>query len=118
MESALRQHIAASVRAARRRKGLSQEELASEIGRTPESLSNIERSHSLPSLVTLMRIADTLGTQISDLLPATGKTKRRKLTDQRLEEEVIQVVRELDGETLVAAKLQLEALSKLRRVRR
>jgi transcriptional regulator with XRE-family HTH domain len=52
--------VAESVRAARRRAGLTQDELASRIAKTPESISNIERGQQTPSLETLAALAREL----------------------------------------------------------
>jgi transcriptional regulator with XRE-family HTH domain len=91
MTNAQREQLAAAIRAARRSKGLTQEALAERINRTSASLSNLERAQSLPSLETLVLIAEALDVPISSLLdfPATrGKTRSRireenEIMDQR-----------------------------------
>lgn len=59
-----------SVNIARRRKalGLTQAELAEQMGMEPESISRFERGATLPSLVTLEKLAALLGTTIAALL--------------------------------------------------
>lgn len=53
----LKQHIGLRVKAARLKRGLTQEQLAERIEKTAESVSNIERGHVLTTLDTLHRIA-------------------------------------------------------------
>ena len=48
MSNSLKRFIGARVQAARKRARLSQEALAGSVGRTPESISNIERGKQLP----------------------------------------------------------------------
>lgn len=53
----LKQHIGLRVKSARREKGLTQEQLAEQIGKAVETLSNIERGAALTGLETLAVIA-------------------------------------------------------------
>ena len=46
----LKERLSTTVQLARKRLGMTQEELAAAIERTPESVSNIERGRQLPSL--------------------------------------------------------------------
>jgi transcriptional regulator with XRE-family HTH domain len=64
----LKSQIGLQVRAARRQQGLTQERLAELIGRTPESVSNIERGFALPSIETLDVIAQKLGVPLAQLV--------------------------------------------------
>jgi transcriptional regulator with XRE-family HTH domain len=57
----LKSHIGIRVRSARRRSGLTQERLAEVVAKTVETISNIERGHTLTGLGTLERIAKALG---------------------------------------------------------
>ncbi len=68
MGKELKSLIATRVKAARQAKGVTQEELAEAIDRTVETISNLERGKSLPSLQTLMVIANALGITLSELL--------------------------------------------------
>lgn len=56
----LKQHVGIKVKAARQKRGLTQEQLAERIDKTAESVSNIERGHVLAPLDTLHRIAQEL----------------------------------------------------------
>lgn len=68
MGKELKSLIATRIKAARQAKGVTQEELAEAIDRTVETISNLERGKSLPSLQTLMIIANALDMSISELL--------------------------------------------------
>jgi transcriptional regulator with XRE-family HTH domain len=61
MANGLKQLIGTRLQAARRQRGLTQEELAFKINKTAESISNIERSIQLPSIETLADLARELG---------------------------------------------------------
>jgi transcriptional regulator with XRE-family HTH domain len=114
MTNAQREQLAAAIRAARRSKGLTQEALAELINRTSASLSNLERAQSLPSLETLVLIAEALDVPISSLLdfPATrGKTRSRI----REENEIMDMVRSLSAEQLRIARMQIEALGSMKK---
>lgn len=56
----LKQHVGMQVRAARKKRGLTQERLGEMVGKTAESISNIERGHVLPPLDTLQGLAQHL----------------------------------------------------------
>ncbi len=60
MSDGLKRSIGHRVLAARTHAGLTQEQLAAEIGRSVEAVSNIERGLSLPTLETMDRIAKTV----------------------------------------------------------
>ncbi|WP_112073949.1 helix-turn-helix domain-containing protein [Hyphomonas sp. GM-8P] len=114
MTNAQREQLAAAIRAARRSKGLTQEALAERINRTSASLSNLERAQSLPSLETLVLIAEALDVPIGSLLdfPATrGKTRSRI----REENEIMDMVRSLSAEQLRIARMQIEALGSMKK---
>lgn len=60
MSMDLKQHVGMKVKAARLKRGLTQERLAELIEKTAESISNIERGHVLPPLDTLQSLAQRL----------------------------------------------------------
>ena len=79
---ALKTAVGYRVRSERRRKDISQEDLAARIGRTTAALSNIERGRSLPPLDTLLLIAEELSVPISAFfvdLDASAGNKRLDL---------------------------------------
>lgn len=114
MDIAQREQIAAAIRAARRAKGLTQEALAERINRTSASLSNLERAQALPSLDTLMLIAAALDVPLGTLVE--GSSKGRKSRSRiREENELIDLIRSLSPEHLRVARLQIEALTSVRK---
>ncbi|MCF6291836.1 MAG: helix-turn-helix domain-containing protein [Robiginitomaculum sp.] len=114
MTKELKQHVAAAIRAARRAKGLTQEQLAGQIERTPESLSNIEREKALPSIETLVALSVALGISPSSLLPSDTNLPKRSQRVQRQEHEIIQMIKTMDESALEIAKIQLSALKNVR----
>lgn len=69
MTDFLKKTIGHRVRLARKAKGLTQEQLSEQAGCTIESISNIERGVSLPTIRTLSRIATLLGVPLRDMFP-------------------------------------------------
>lgn len=69
MTEFLKQTIGQRVRAARKAVSQTQEQLAEEVGCTIESISNIERGVSLPTIRTLSRISSILGISLRDMFP-------------------------------------------------
>tara|TARA_R110000772_G_scaffold187380_5_gene298518 strand:- start:6859 stop:7203 length:345 start_codon:yes stop_codon:yes gene_type:complete len=114
MDTARREQIAAAIRAARRARGLTQEALAERINRTSASLSNLERAHALPSLDTLILIAEVLEVPISTLVesPAAGRKSRSRI---REENEVFDLIRSLSNDQLRIARIQTEALRSMKK---
>lgn len=66
MSVSLKRFIGARVQAARKRARLSQEAVAASVGRTPESISNIERGKQLPNIETLSELAHVLKVPLSE----------------------------------------------------
>ena len=65
--------IGARVRTLRRRRGLTQEELAGRIGRSVETLSVLERGRATPTLPVLGRLSEALAVPLRDFFdPASG----------------------------------------------
>lgn len=110
MEAELKNHIASVIRAARRSKGLTQEDVADRIRRTPESLSNLERGQAVPSVETVIALCEVLEIPIERLLRGRSSSVDRALDDHRIAQEIAQIVEQLNGKTLALAKVQLEAL--------
>lgn len=57
--------LAGEIRALREGRGLSQRELAAQVGTTQSAIARLEVGHVSPSLSTLDRIADALGVELS-----------------------------------------------------
>jgi transcriptional regulator with XRE-family HTH domain len=78
----LKQHLAETIRAARLRKGLTQEALAEEVGVTVETISNSERAESLVTLPVFLRLASALELSLTEVAKVPATT-RRKVTARR-----------------------------------
>lgn len=68
MEDELRRTVGASIAIARRRRGLSQRDLAGAVQAQPGQISDWERGRFLPALGPLVRIARTLGVSLDYLV--------------------------------------------------
>ncbi len=64
----LGRRLGAQIALRRRAHQLSQDQLAEQLGVATETISRFERGATLPSLVTVQRLAEALGVRISDLL--------------------------------------------------
>lgn len=79
MSDLLKKSLGQRVRAARESRGVSQESLAKRVGKTVETISNLERGKTLPGLDALQDIAAALNVRLSTLLdePTVGASVRR-----------------------------------------
>lgn len=68
-EQALALRAGAAIRAIREKSQLSMREVAARAGISQPFLSQIERGQSMPSMITVYRLAETLGVTPGDLLP-------------------------------------------------
>jgi transcriptional regulator with XRE-family HTH domain len=73
MKNDLKKLVGKRVKALRKTKGLTQEELAELIDKTVETISNIERGVKLPGLATLEEIRKALGVNLSELIDTQAK---------------------------------------------
>ena len=69
--------IGARVRTFRKRRGLTQEELAGRIGRSAEALSVLERGRSTPTLPVLSRLSEELAVPLRDFFDPAGPPPTR-----------------------------------------
>ena len=106
----LRKHIAIRLRAIRKARGLSQDDLAAMIDRSVDAISNIERAKNLPGLETLYILATKLDLPITDLVglpPSKGKISAKRVAFLM---ELSEIGRQLSDDQLGIAVKQLRAL--------
>lgn len=60
----------------RRERGMTQADLANQMGVTDKAVSKWERDRSCPDLHSLPRLARALGVPVEELLPGEGLTKQ------------------------------------------
>ena len=113
MQAKLKAHIAHVVRARRKQLGLTQDQVAERIGRTTESVSNIERARSLPSVATLIALSDTLDMPLRDLFPSGPADRTINAARQRKEADTIALIRALPDNALDIAMDQIKALGRI-----
>lgn len=100
------------LKAIRREKKLTQEELATRIGRSVDALSNIERGKSLPNFVTVEQLSQALSVPLKTLFDfGEAPISRRRA---QLIEELQSVTRELSDDTLELAVEQIRVLARKR----
>lgn len=109
MANDLKQSLGRQIRALRNARGLNQERLAEMIGRSTETVSNIERGRTLPSLPTLEGLARSLGISLAELFETTEGSRNRQRLD--LEAEARAILVSLSDRDLEIAVKQLEALA-------
>lgn len=93
----VRQLVGRRVQTLRKRKGLSQEELAGRIDIDSKSLSRLERGAHYPSLETLDRISTELGVELRDFFDFDNHPSAEALRDY-----LLRAAGEADYATLVS----------------
>ena len=112
----LKKQVGTNIRAARRRAGLTIEELADRIGKTDTTIGQIERGGSAPGFTTLEDLSRALKTPLGFLFPMSlGK---RITARERLVSEVTGHALALDKEDLETLNLIAAALAARRSDRR
>ena len=109
MASDLKSVLGAKVRAARESAGLSQEQLAERINRTPETISNVERGKTMPAIETLQALCSALGLRLPELFTdeELGRDVDRVAREQRL----TLMLRALPESDLDVAEKTIQALA-------
>ncbi|MGO4386763.1 helix-turn-helix domain-containing protein [Microvirga sp. 2YAF29] len=113
MVDILKQALGLRVQAARRRAKLTQEALAEKIGRTPESISNIERGLQLPTIETLADLARVLSVPLPELFESLTE---RNVAPERLRIE-LQLRESARGLSDMDLKIALELVEVLARAK-
>ena len=92
----LAEQVGSAVRARRKAREQSQEELAGQIGISVVTLSNIERGENAPTLAVFFKLHRALGLDVSELAE-TQTTMRRVSRDRlQLEGEAVELIRNAD----------------------
>jgi transcriptional regulator with XRE-family HTH domain len=107
----LKHRIGLRVKTARAQRGLTQEQLAELIGKTTETVSNIERGHTLPPLDTLESVAKHVGAALRDFFDDAEQLSESDRQRLELEARLLQLSRSLSPADLKVAVAQLEALA-------
>ena len=113
MEKHLKAYLAGQLRTFRRNAGLTQDNLASKIGRTAEAISNIECGKSLPTLETPVAISDALELSLREFFPGEGFDRTASPNRLKAEAEAMSLLRELSNSQLQVEFTQIRALGKL-----
>jgi len=101
------------VREARRRRGISQEELAARIERSSDMVSNLERGASSTRMETALRIAEVLDTTILDLVDVDQVGPKDRHT-RDLVNRLLDLVGAESEDFLAAVISQVEVLLRIR----
>ena len=80
MTSGIAREVGDLIRAARRGRGLSQEQLAHQLGKRQATISNWEQGRTLPGVDDLLLIAGILGRDVNELLPSDVPKPPRAIT--------------------------------------
>lgn len=82
----LKHHIGSKVRSARLQRGLTQERLANSLGKSAETVSNLERGFYMTGLDTLQRVGQSLGVPMAYFFEEVGD--ERRMSKMRLDREL------------------------------
>ncbi len=111
----MKQHIGIRVRAARTRRGLTQEGVAEKIGKAVETVSNIERGQTLTGLDTLERLSKCLQVPLGDFFEGYDADRAVHKSRLELEQRLREHVRVLSDDDLKVAVNLVEVLANHRR---
>lgn len=104
----VKNRVAMRIKVIRKRRGLSQEDMAALINRSPDTISNLERGVSLPTYETLDELAKGLKVPLADFfLDDDTETAIRAEAMARLTD----AARQLDDRTLHTAAAIVEVLA-------
>lgn len=102
------------VQALRRRRGLTQEGLAEAVGKSVDTISNIERGAGSPRVETALDIANTLGVTLAELFDVEGRADDKDREHRKAVEKIVALVGDQDEATLQALGELLRIALKLR----
>lgn len=113
MSKYLKTYIGGQVKTLRKQAGLTQADLGEKIGRTAEAISNVETGKSLPSLDTLIAVAEALGVPLTDFFPSGSVDTDRSANRLKVEADAMALLRGLTDSQLTVALTQIKALGEL-----
>ena len=102
------------VQALRRRRGLTQEALAEAIGKSVDTISNVERGAGSPRVETALDIANTLGVTLAELFDVEERVNDKDRERRKAVEKIVALVGDQDEATLQALGELLRVALKLR----
>lgn len=108
----LQHRLGARIRAFRKRRGWSQEDLAEHAGLSEDTVSAWERGKSLPSIKLLIAAAEALAVPVEAFFGAPEETESTKRAE--LLARLTDAARDLPDETLEYAAETVEGLARLR----
>ncbi len=108
----VKQHVGIKVKAARQQLGLTQEQLAEAIDKTVETISNIERGHSLTSIETLQLISQRLKVPLAELFEGLEKARPNHRHRVELEQKVGLLLQSLPDQDVALAMDLVEVLAR------
>jgi transcriptional regulator with XRE-family HTH domain len=114
MLDSLKRTLGLKVKMARKRLGLTQDDLAAKVDRTPESISNIERGQHLPTIETLAKIAAALEVPLPEFLESVSHSDSAPTARAALETRLRSAAERLDDLDLQIAVGQIELLASRR----
>jgi len=110
-----KKRFGARVQAARLRRGLSQERLAEQIGKSKDMISQLERGINATRIEVVLQIAEVLDTSILDLLDVEQVGPRDRKTGH-LVNRLLDLVGDQSDDFLTAVIDQVEVLRRVRAV--
>ena len=122
----MNQTLGSRIAELRRKKNMTQEELAAELGVTPQAVSKWENDTASPDTLRLIQLADVLSTDVEYL--ATGKKSkpqiqrvyvpeiREKIIEKPVEKKVIEYVEKPVVQTVEVEKVVEKPVIKVKRV--
>lgn len=106
MAKNLNQMVGIRIQTLRKLRGFTQEQLAEAVGKTVETISNIERGKKLPGLATLNDIRTALNVPLSELIDSENNissqraaliTKARELLNQLKDNELAVAIQTMEA---------------------